>query len=375
MTMAARRFLYLIAGIIFLLLAAGVLWTLFPQPIMRWTFVPTTGFTAPPQAGAPDYDSPRAWLSRPGTAHDPALWRPPGVARGSGAKAVAFFVPPTTYLDKRHWNAPFDDAGMEARAQVLVASQASAFSDSAQVWAPRYRQATVGAFLTTRPDATRALDLAYSDVARAFDAFLRQIPADAPIILAGHSQGSFHLLRLLREKVAADARLRRRIVAVYAVGWPVSVTADLPALGLPACATPGQTGCLLSWESYGEPADAQQLHVRYDASLGFTGHPRRGTAALCINPLTGTRNGMAPAAANLGSLMPDLGYRAATLMPHLVPARCDPAGLLLIGEPPGGFGVAVLPGNNYHVFDYALFWSNIRADVARRLAAFGKNPA
>ena len=30
----------------------------------------------------------------------------------------------------------------------------------------------------------------------------------------------------------------------------------------------------------------------------------------------------------------------------------------------------VLPGNNYHVFDYALFWSNIRADAAARLAAF-----
>ena len=33
-------------------------------------------------------------------------------------------------------------------------------------------------------------------------------------------------------------------------------------------------------------------------------------------------------------------------------------------------GQYVLPGNNYHVFDYSLFWANIRADAARRLAAF-----
>jgi hypothetical protein len=33
----------------------------------------------------------------------------------------------------------------------------------------------------------------------------------------------------------------------------------------------------------------------------------------------------------------------------------------------GPFG---LPGNNYHVYDYALFWANIRADAERRLAAF-----
>jgi hypothetical protein len=30
----------------------------------------------------------------------------------------------------------------------------------------------------------------------------------------------------------------------------------------------------------------------------------------------------------------------------------------------------VLPGNNYHVFDYSLFWANVRADAERRMAAF-----
>ncbi len=33
-------------------------------------------------------------------------------------------------------------------------------------------------------------------------------------------------------------------------------------------------------------------------------------------------------------------------------------------------GPYVLPGNNYHVYDYALFWGSIRADAARRLTAF-----
>jgi hypothetical protein len=30
----------------------------------------------------------------------------------------------------------------------------------------------------------------------------------------------------------------------------------------------------------------------------------------------------------------------------------------------------VLYGNNYHVYDYALFWANIRADAEARLSAF-----
>jgi len=28
----------------------------------------------------------------------------------------------------------------------------------------------------------------------------------------------------------------------------------------------------------------------------------------------------------------------------------------------------VLPGNNYHVYDYALFWAAIREDAQRRTA-------
>ncbi|MEA3057316.1 MAG: hypothetical protein QOF34_131, partial [Sphingomonadales bacterium] len=33
-------------------------------------------------------------------------------------------------------------------------------------------------------------------------------------------------------------------------------------------------------------------------------------------------------------------------------------------------GPYVLPGNNYHVYDYALFWGAIRRDAERRLAAW-----
>ncbi len=41
--------------------------------------------------------------------------------------------------------------------------------------------------------------------------------------LAGHSQGSLHLMRLMAEKVAGKP-VAKRIVAAYVVGWPVSET-------------------------------------------------------------------------------------------------------------------------------------------------------
>ena len=33
-------------------------------------------------------------------------------------------------------------------------------------------------------------------------------------------------------------------------------------------------------------------------------------------------------------------------------------------------GSFVLPGNNYHAYDYALFWGAVRRDAERRLAAW-----
>ena len=250
---------------------------------------------------------------------------------------------------------------------MFLRGQASAFNETGEVWAPRYRQATFGAFLTTQANAAKARDLAYHDVAAAFDAFVAQA-GDRPIILAGHSQGSLHLVRLLREKIAGKP-IQKRIVAAYVIGWPVSRTTDVPALGLPECRTAEQAGCILSWQSFAEPADPSLVLDAYDASSTIDGKPRRGTPMICTNPLTGMPDATAPATANLGTLFPSADLTRATIEPGRVAARCDPRGILLIGNPPS-LGGYVLPGNNYHVYDYSLFWANVRADAARRLATF-----
>jgi len=78
---------------------------------------------------------------------------------------------------------------------------------------------------------------------------------------------------------------------------------------------------------------------------------------------------VAPASSNLGTLVPNDDLSDANLVAGGVPARCDKRGFLLIGDPPE-MGPYALPGNNYHVYDYSLFWTNIRADVRRRMTAF-----
>jgi len=366
----ARKFLYVMAGLVVLALAGMLAYRIWGVDLMRIAMTPSETFRAQPSLASQAYDDPKMWLARPDLSSDAARWTPQGYRPGAaGTGAAVFFIHPTSYLNRAHWNAPLDDAEANDRAALFLRAQASAFNGSGDIWAPRYRQATFGAFLTSEADADRALALAYSDVAAAFDAFLRQVDPTRPIILAGHSQGSIHLLRLLRDRVAPDAALRRRIVAAYVVGWPVSRTTDLPALGLPECKATDQTGCIASWQSFAEPADPSLITDRYDSSTGFDGQPRRGTAMICTNPLTGTADAAAPATANLGTLFPAADLASADIRAGSVAARCDPRGFLLLGDPPS-VGAYVLPGNNYHVYDYSLFWANVRADAARRLAAF-----
>ncbi len=403
----ARKFLYLIAAIILVIFGFGVAYQLNPGWFGRVAFVPSTQFVEQAAAAPNAYDDPAMWFARPGLADDPADWRPPveGQKEAIAAKAedgklvgsvkaaeataanaepakgdaAIFFVHPTSYYSKASWNAPLDDADANYRATLFMQGMASAFGDAGEVWAPRYRQATLGAFLATdRVTAGKAIDAAYRDVEQAFDAFLAATPKNKPIILAGHSQGALHLTTLLRNRIAGTP-LARRIVAAYVIGWPISRDTDMAALGLPACETPEEKGCILSWASFAEPADTSMVIGAYDGTIGFDGRPRAGTRMLCTNPLTGIPDTAAGPDANIGTLKPNEGFKAGTLIAKKVGAKCDDdRGFLLIGDAEAAQNYApsyVLPGNNYHVFDITLFWANVRADVLRRLAAYEGKPS
>ncbi len=363
-----RKFLYIVAVLIVLGLVVRLAYQFWGGELLKRAMIPSAGFESQAALPADSYARPEMWLARPDRPGNPALWTPERIKAADKPKAAVFFIHPTSYLNRANWNAPLDDKEANDRANLFLRGQASVFNGAGGIWAPRYRQATFGAFLTSKADAAQALDLAYGDVTAAFDQFLKEA-GDRPIILAGHSQGALHLTRLLRDRVAGKP-LARRIVAAYVVGWPVSKTADLPALGLPECTAADQIGCILSWQSFAEPADPSLILDTFDASNGFTGAPRRGTAMICTNPVTGTPAPTAATATEIGNLAPASDFSSATLAKSATTLRCDGRGILLLGTVPDGVGGQyVLPGNNYHVFDYALFWANVRADAQRRVAA------
>ncbi len=407
----ARKFLYFVAVCIVLIFVGAIALSIWSREATEIAFVPRGEFVEQEPLADNAYQDPSMWYSRPGlgtsdparyqpaiaeTAPDPAEREPspdapaaersldapdPRATTGSraGEPAVSqelpafavFFVPPTSYTKGAlgDWNAALGDADTDRLAAVFLRGLASPFNRADELWAPKYRQAAVGAFLTDKPEATMAIDAAYADVAQAFDYFLANVGADKPIVLAGHSQGSTHILRLLRDKVAGTP-LEPRIAAVYAPGWPISVEHDLPALPLPACATANQAACLVAYASFSDDGDPGQLLRRYSMIPGLDGEPRgEDDPIVCVNPLTGTVGGAADASANLGTLVPSNNLATAELVAGAVPARCDEQGLLRIGDPPE-MGEGVLPGGNYHVYDIPLFWKNLQEDVIARVRAW-----
>jgi hypothetical protein len=366
--MCARRFLAVIFVLTLMVVGGAFAIYQWGGNVLLREAVPKGHFAAATAGGGPDYSQASSWIARPGEANDPSHWLPNGMTAAPTSAAAVFYIHPTTYLERDRWNAPLDVGGdTEFRTNLFVQSQASAFNGVGQVWAPRYRQAAFGAFLLKSEDAAQALDFAYRDVSAAFDEFLKEA-GDRPIILAGHSQGALHLEHLLREKVAGKP-IASRVVAAYVVGWPIDTVSDLPSLGLPSCTAPDQAGCILSWMTFGDPANPELILDQWEKTKSFNGGERRQKDVLCVNPISGTKDGAGVPADNLGTLVPTADLRSATLQPGLVGAHCDKGLLLLDGQIPA-MGSFVLPGNNYHVYDYALFWGAIRRDAERRLAAW-----
>ena len=397
-----RAFLYFIVTMIVLVVIGLFALNYWSDKATELAFVPNTEFVEQEALAENAYSDPDMWYSRPGIGtNDPSRYQPAiaetqnplprsesegtlveQASRAGSRRMTAeeqeeappfavFFVHPTSYIPTNvdrdiQWNASLGDEDTEARSDLFLRGLASPFNRAAEIWAPKYRQAAVGAFITDKPEAERAIDAAYRDVAQSFDYFLESVDKDRPIVLAGHSQGSLHLLRLLRERVKGRPELENRIAAVYAVGWPISMDRDLPVLPLPGCERPNQSGCILSWASFADDGDPTQLLSRFKESAGFDGQPRGDGAILCVNPITGFQNSAAPADDNKGTLVPDESLASGQLVPGAVGARCDEQGILRIGDPPE-MGSAVLPGQNYHVYDIPLFWRNVQEDVVTRV--------
>ena len=155
-------------------------------------------FSTTPPPPAYDYSDTASWAAIPGGVDSPADLVPAGetLQPNEERPADCFFVHPTGCFSSEHWNAPADDSQANERTAMMLAGQASAFSSACRIFAPKYRQLTVPAFLSGDvPSIAAASELAYEDVRAAFRAYLAEHNGGRPFILAagvGLAAGGCH---------------------------------------------------------------------------------------------------------------------------------------------------------------------------------------
>lgn len=344
--------------------ATGVLGGVFWQkltPLVLRSMTPKVPFADETPPPAPDYAEAASWSvlpSKPEAAAGapPAL---PGIDPRS-APVDLFYVHPTSYVGSR-WNGPVDDPRVnEASDAGGALIQASAFNACCAIYAPYYRQANGTEFLQPTVDGDRALNLAYSDVARAFHNFLERRGTERPFLIASHSQGSVLAARLLAEEVSGTP-LREHLVAAWIVGGAVAETGIAPDL-LP-CREAEELRCVIAWNARREDFVPNNMELVV----------RNPQARLCTNPLSWRLDGEhAPASANLGAVFLDHGDPSPR--PGFADAQCQGGTLVVreVGKAPRDLMSRILDHvlgeGNLHPIEYQLYWANIRANAAARVA-------
>ena len=308
----------------------------------------------------PDYRSEEVWAALPGRA-DAADFHPRSAPETLDSSTDSlgidvFFVHPTLYERGRSWNAPLDQRRLNRRVDELpIRLQASAFAAGTRLYAPRYRQAHLGVFTWKDAESDRALDTAYADVRAAFLHYLTAWNAGRPFVLAGHSQGSWHLRTLMAEFFPPGSPLAEQLVCAYVPGFDIFPD-QIP--GIPPCTTPDQTHCWCAWMTYGV-----EVLARGPEAFGTwnTAPPA------CINPVTWHADTVPSAPSAHGGVVLASGRYA---FPGALSARVD-RGVVLVDLSP-------LPADwlfrreNWHAGDINLFWADIRTNLRTRTRAYFK---
>lgn len=312
--------------------------------------------TAPSQAENTD---PITWLTQP-----PAPAHPVAV----------FYLHPTSYFRPGIGNAPSDHGLMVDRLNdATLRTQASAFAACCDVWAPHYRQSSLQTVLDSSPQAYAANNLAYTDIDRAFTLFVAELKG-RPFIVASHSQGSLHALRLLQQRIVGTP-LQKYLVAAYLPG--VALPRDILGKGLPVCINATATGCVVSWNTVRSGTD--DPHRTQDAIIWWEGHyePIHDRPLVCVNPVNWVPDGAAPNPGAISVYAAQRGGAFTSPVAALAHAECQTNGLLGIGLTPSyqpQFSDMQTGKGIYQDFDYTLFWGSIAQNANLRIARFSALP-
>jgi hypothetical protein len=336
---------------------------------------PALPFDPADAVSAPDYADPANWAALP-QRDDLADLIPADIADPDiqGAAPVdVFFIHPTGFLKGSSWTFSMDaNTSSEENTQWMMANQASAYNGCCNVYAPRYRQASIYAYFSADEVRDQVLAFVYQDVVRAFEYYLENYNEGRPFIIASHSQGTHHGARLLAEKIDGTS-LAERLVAAYLIGGGLKQAqiADLQDVAI--CDSATQLRCAVHWDTF-SVADLEKYASEEPGNL-------------CVNPLNWKLDGElagkeqhAGAVRGSGefhlSIMGDDAARGVEFKPltapvvNFVEAQCANGRLFITDQSDTPFAAGGAMGGTYHGLDYPIFHMDIRDNAKLRVATY-----
>ena len=271
--------------------------------------------------------------------------------------------------------ATIDNAEMLLGVKIECRDHASAFADSTNVFVPYYRQSGLrfaGKIHKKTGDVDAALSgMPYDDITAALDYYFENCNGGRPFILAGHSQGSSMALLLLRTYFKDHPEYYERMVAAYTIGYSVTKGYLAANPHLKFATGESDTGVIVAWNTEGPgnvETNAHNVVVLPDT--------------MSINPLNWKLDETyAPASLNMGSIVldektgePEIGDIGADAQINLARgvivtnAKADP-----MPEDIAKVAAEFFGPDGRHAYDYMYYYNNIKANVAKRIAAYQKN--
>ena len=258
-----------------------------------------------------------------------------------------FFVHPTLYFKGKTWNADINNKKLNKEiGNTAIKNQASVYLGIANIYAPHYRQMHIQSYYDLK-NGLQAFEVAYLDVKNSFLYYWKNFNKARNFIIAGHSQGTNHTERLLKEIILKNDSMRNRVLISYLPGMPIKKFKDLPA-----CSSPNQLNCFLSWRTLAEGYFPKDWEVSDSIS--------------CINPISWqVDNLLSKKEEHLGILFKNHKI----YYPNSIEAYTN-NGVVWIKPIKIPFA-RFYKMKNYHIADYNLYWINIRNNLRYRLKENG----
>jgi Protein of unknown function (DUF3089) len=230
------------------------------------------------------------WLCQPGhspdpctpglstTVYSPTLQRLRVTHPKPAAKPTAdcFYVYPTV----SDQSTTLSNRQIDPEQRSIALYQAARYSQICRVFAPMYRQVTLTALDSGKPETPAQLKTPVNDVTAAFKLYLRKDNHGRPFVLIGHSQGSFVLEQMIHNVIDRNAVLRSRMVSAILLGGNVLVKDGSDVGGtfthIPACRTISDFNCVIAFSTFDQPVPSNSLFGRAKVA---------GEHVLCVNPV------------------------------------------------------------------------------------------